>query len=631
MKESEPKVVEIIPILKGLPKAALSYFYRGPIEEGEFVNVEVRSNPALGIVSKIRDARSAKTDLKKASFTLKKLRATKPGLGLSPAFLKAAETTAEFYAATTGAVLGSIIPKFFLNEPELISFRFEPKRASCHEPILLQLGHEERFASYKSIIRECLARKSSILFITPTNEDAHRAYEALSPGIEDHAFLFTLDLKKKDIRAAIAAARSSQKPILFVTTAAGIIFDRPDLGTVIVERENSRSYRTRTRPYISAKAFIEHLAREAGKDLILGDTVLSLETLWNAERNGSSELFPLKWRVALESRTTLVDMKGLKPFDNERFEIFSPELKELMKKAQDEKQNMFLFGVRKGLSPSTVCGDCGHVLACQNCGAPIVLHRKRDSEERIYLCHACGAERNPETRCDHCSSWKLIPLGIGIDRIAEETHRLFPKAPLYIFDRDHVESASAARALVKKIHNERGAIVIGTELFFLYAQKIPYAAIVTLDSLFAIPDFGVNERIFSLVSRIRELSRFETLVQTRNIGKDIIDWATRGNILDFYRKEMSERTSFLYPPASIFIKVQTTGLTAEIETKASELRQRFAAWGPEFLKGRKERFVFILSMIIRVKRSDWPQPELVEELRLLGREFSIKVDPESIL
>jgi primosomal protein N' len=630
MKESEPKVVEVIPILKGLPKPALSYFYRGEIREGEFVEIEVRKQRTLAVVTSVKDARAMRGDLRGAAFALKKLGKRKADLGVSKSFVDAAEATGRFYAASTGSVLGSVISKLFLTEPDLLCFSFEEAKKAPRDTVVIQQEVEERFSTYRSIIRESFAKSSSVIFIAPTNELAHRAFVKLSSGIEDYTHIFTLDKKKKALRDTVKSAAKNKHPVLFVTTPAGLVFNRPDLGTIILDEEHSRSYRTRSRPYISFKAFIEFYSKISGLELVMGDTVLSLETLWKEKQDMYSEFVPLKWRVTEGADADIVDMKNVRK-EAGKFEVFSPELKGLVDTAQENERHIFLFGVRKGLSSTTVCGDCGNLLECKNCGAPVVLHRKSE-EENIYICHACGARRSPETRCDNCNSWKLVPLGVGVDRIADEARMLWPKASVYIFDKDHIESGKAARSLAKKIEDDRQAIIVGTELYTLYRESVPYTGIVSLDSLFAIPDFSIHERIFTLITKIREMTERKLMIQTRNIGKDIITFAARGNILDFYKAEIEDRQNFAYPPFAIFIKVETLGTDALITERASILKNIFDEWNPDFMKrGSTKVGMNILSMIIRVKREEWPNLEMLKKLSLLTPDFLIKVDPESIL
>ena len=305
----------------------------------------------------------------------------------------------------------------------------------------------------------------------------------------------------------------------------------------------------------------------------------------------------------------------------------------MISEAVEEKHKVFLFGVRKGLAPSTVCGDCGTVLPCPNCGSPVVLHEKKDEfKERIYLCHACGAHRNAVTVCDNCGSWKLIPLGIGIDRIKYEVENLYPGEQIFVLDKDNASTQVQAQKIAREFGSSRGGILIGTELAFLYLEKIPYSAIVSLDSLFSIPDFGINERIFYLANRLLEFTTKKTIFQTRNIAKQILSFASDGNILDFYRSEIDDRESLLYPPFSVFIKVTTTGNSHEIDAKASDLRRLFIEFVPDFIRFRSATpGMFTLSMVIRIARIHWPDPILREKLLLLTPDFLIKVDPESIL
>ncbi len=242
-----------------------------------------------------------------------------------------------------------------------------------------------------------------------------------------------------------------------------------------------------------------------------------------------------------------------------------------------------------------------------------MLHHRNG--ENIYLCHACGTRRDSQTVCGYCGSWKLVPLGIGIERIAAEARMLFPDTPVEILDKDHASNNAKAKSVVKRFEKD-GGILVGTELAFYHIEKTPYVALVSADSLFSVPDFGINERIFYLVSRLREMAETESLIQTRNIGKQILAWAAQGNIIDFYQNEAAEREMLMYPPFTIFIKIE------DMKDKIRETKERLAKWSPEVYKD---------SLIIRIPRQYWPDPGLSRELSLLPPHFSVKVDPESIL
>ncbi len=641
MKESESLYVAlVIPIVKGLPKATLSYFTKEKLALGTFVKIPIRNGTALGIVSGIYEARDNKTDLKRASYALKKLSSNKNEavFQLAPAFIRAAEKTANYYATSVGSLLGVLIPKILLENPGLINSSDNLESNELRkEPLIIQLNQNERFQEYKNLIRESFAKKKSVLFCVPTNEEALQAYDFFSSGIVSFTYLAS-NKSKKEVKETLEKAHRSEHPVLFITTPAFISFNRTDLETIILERENSRSYRTLSRPYINIKNFLEYYARESNKTLILGDSVLSLETLYKEKQGQYAELSPLKWRISSDSHSTLINMRparaegvSARSGGKTEFEIFSPEMKTMIKKAIEEKRKVFLFGARKGLAPTTVCADCGSVLPCENCGAPVVLHNASKSD-RIYMCHACGARRVAETRCDTCQSWNLSPLGIGIDSIRNEVEKLFPTTAIFVLDKDHAPTSPKATEITKRFAGERGGVMIGTELAFLYLKKIPYVGLVSLDSLFSIPDFGINERIFYLITRLLEIAEVETIIQTRNIGKRIIQFAESGSILDFYRSEIDERKELSYPPFSVFIKVTTDGTPGEVEKKSIYLKTLFNEQGPVFMKGRGMKTGRLrLSMILRLPRDKWPDNAVGEKLLLLPPEFLVKVDPESIL
>ena len=190
---------------------------------------------------------------------------------------------------------------------------------------------------------------------------------------------------------------------------------------------------------------------------------------------------------------------------------------------------------------------------------------------------------------------------------------MFPLAQVRILDKDHARTKTQARKVVGEFQ-ERGGILVGTELAFFHLDRIAYAGIVSLDALFSLPDFGAEERIFYLISRLREMCERKLIIQTRNIGKETLSFSTQGNIVDFYRREIEERENFSYPPFSLFITIDGRDIQL--------LKNQFAEWNPEFLKDR---------MIIRMGRDNWPDEKLSRKLSLLPPNFLIKVDPESII
>jgi primosomal protein N' (replication factor Y) len=617
--ESGSYLVEVTPITKAPTPHSLSYFSPTKLSVGTFIKVPIRKGLTLALVTRCRDVKSAKTEIRRAGFILRKIKKTDIlEAHLTAERFTALEATARYHATQVGPLLSSLIPKVMSDEPNLFLPKMVKKqKKTTHTPetILLQMESEERFGQYRAQVRQSFAHGQSVMFVVPTHLEIDKAREELSKGINEFVYTFSLQRRKVELKKMWGKVLSEKHPVLLITTPAGLFFNRGDLGTIILDRENSRAYRTLNRPYLNLKIWIENLAKKLNIQLVIGDSVLSLETLWREKNHEFSENSLIRWRISA-SPTTLVDA-STKQNEAGRFEIFSQELKDLINKAILEKQGVFLFGARKGLAPTTVCGDCGFILPCLNCGAPVVLHQH--NETTVYICHACRERRDSTTTCGYCGSWKLVPLGVGTSEIARQARELFPNQVITILDKDHATTDRQAKLIVDKFR-EKGGILIGTELAFFHLQSVTYSAVVSLDSLFSVPDFGINERIFYLVSRLREMTKVETLVQTRNIGKQILSWATQGNIIDFYQNEIEERQLLLYPPFAIFIKVTLSKRDAKM--LLPKLKQQFEKWQPDTLED---------SLIMRIPKGEWPEVELVQELALLPPQFSIKVDPESIL
>lgn len=612
-------LVEVAPIGKAY-QDTLSYFSSAKVDVGTLAKVPIRGKAVLSIVLKCTDARLAKSEIRHAGYLLKKIRVSDIlNAGVSMETFEAIRKTAHYYSTPIGTLINTLVPKLlsdgartFFKRDGTKQKKVEPQKK---DPILLQMESEERFAQYRGLVRQAFARNSSVLLVVPTHLEIDKVREELSRGITEFVHTWSLSVSKKVVKESWTKALEEKHPILFITTPAGLLFPRRDIDTVILERENSRAYRTLTRPFIHFRKHLEFLAQESGKLLVLGDSVLSLETLWKSKTHEYSDNSLIRWHLPA-SPSRLVDAKS-KQSETGHFEIFSRELQELIEKSIEEKAGIFLFGTRKGLAPTTVCGDCGTVLPCQNCGAPVVLHRR--GEANVYVCHACGAHRESATTCSYCGSWKLVPLGIGTEEIYRRALALFPQVNIEILDKDHASTDSKAREIVKRF-KEKGGILIGTELAFYHLDKVPYSAIVSIDSLLSIPDFGINERIFYIVSRMREVTGIESLIQTRNIGKQILAWASLGSAIDFYQNEIEDRKMLLYPPFSIFIKIVVPKGTHHDEL--AKLKKRFEWWHPDILRD---------SLVMRIPRESWPEEKLVRELALLGHQFLVKVDPESIL
>lgn len=625
-------IIEVIPISRGISKEQLSYFTTKDIEVGSIVEVPLRKRTIPAIAISKKEAQENKQEIRGAEFQVKKIGKLSSSHFFLPEFIESARETATYFSSTVGGALSGLISSQIIKNLEKIKIELTPiHQDRIHQKYILQADDEERFANYKSFIREEFAKKSSVFFCLPTIHDIKKTVGKLEKGIEDYTYVLHSALGEKEILETLLKLSNEKHPVLILSTGIFLSFPRADLGAIIVDRQNSLSYKTQSRPYLDFRIFAELFAKKIKAKFVIGDIFIDVENLYRFKNGDFQELSPLKFRSLTSSKETVVDMKKYKGAGG-HFTYISDELKELIQENKSTNENLYIYSSRKGLSPSTLCGDCGSVVSCPKCESHMVLHGSRKGN--FFLCHRCGERGDPKEVCKTCGSWKLITLGVGIEKIEEEIRVLFPDLKIYVLQKEKATTHNKALNIAKQFYASPGSVLLGTEMALPYIdQEIENTAIASIDSLFSVPDFRVTEKIMALFLKLRSITKKKMLLQTRNPEQKVFEYGLAGNLFDFYRDEIAKREKFNYPPFSLLIKISVEGEKKDIVSKMSILKSDFEDETidifPSFIKGRGGKS--IMHALLRIPRATWPNPKIISKLMSLSPEFTIKVDPESLL
>lgn len=633
------KLLEVIPIMKGVSKETLTYFTAGEVSVGSIVKVPVRKKIIPAIVLSLQEVSEAKSSIKDSNYSIRKIKEVKSFELTSPKFIEASKEMADYLAARTGSVINSIIPKNILLNADKLKVEIKPVSATSprpHEKFLLQADNEERYANYRSFIREEFAKGFSVFFCLPTIQDVKKTLEILSKGIEQYVFVLHSGLSKKEILENWAKALKEPHPVLIVATGSFLSIPRRDIGAIIVDKENSSAYKSQVRPYFDVRKFSEILSEKMKIKLIFGDLLLRTETIWRHGQGDFVEFSPLKFRSLSTATQEIIDMKKLKSGDETApFKIISEELEHLVKETQENNEHMFVFVARRGLSPTTLCNDCGTIVLCSFCKAPTVLHSSnRLSKENFFLCHRCGERRSALEKCSNCDSWNLTPLGIGMEKVYEELSGKFPTLKIFRLDSDNAPTHKIACQTIDKFYESPGSILLGTEMALVYLnEKITNSAVVSVDSFFSLPDFRINEKVLNILLKIRSFTAKNFIIQTRDVSQKVIGHAIRGNLAEFYRDEINNRESFGYPPFSTLIKITVSGeknkVAEEMDKLEKYLEPNHLAIFPAFTPYAKGKYS--MHGLLKIPRGNWVDRSLMDKLKNLPPYFNINVDPESLL
>lgn len=639
-------VITVAPIKRGIPIDELSYFTKEEVPRGALVSVPLRGRLTPALVIRSTPAAEMKGDLKHAAFTLKKLDTVHAKHFFRPEFVEACEEIGTYFAATTGAVIHSAFPSALVlskNAAAKVMPTVAQKRRS--EGFIFQAEEAERFATYKSHIREVFARGKSCYFMLPSIQDIEHTFANIEKGIQEYTFILHGGLSKKELESRWEKIIAMEHPVLIIGTPLFLSIPRYDIESIIVDRESAGAYTLQSRPFLDLRMFAEVFARAIGADIILGDLFLRAETLYRKEIGELEALTRPKYRLPSTATQHIVDMRtlGEQPATG-RIAIASPQLVDIIEDVRKKGTHCFVMGVRRGFAPMTVCGDCGTVVSCDRCSAPLVLHKKNTAgaaqeAENIFLCHRCGFERDTEKNCTHCGGWRLTPLGIGVTQAEDAIRGRFPDAPIFRMDKDVVKKHSEALALMREFYQTPGSILIGTEMAIPYlTEPLSAVAVLSVNSLLTIPDFHMGERVFRLLLQLREKAREHFLIQTRDPNMPLFELATSGNIGEFLRTELETRQTLGYPPYSTLIKFTHEGKKADGERVMTELERIFGIYHPvtfpSFIARVKGKYRMNALLKIRVgegNKKGWPNAELLGLIRALPPEIEVRVNPESVI
>lgn len=631
-------LISVYPIIKSNWTSELQYWSAENILPGTIIKVPLRGKLIAALTIKSQPISEAKGSVKNSQFKTRKIENPHPLNIVHSEYIEALKKTSTYFVQNTGSVLKSAIPTcaFLYKQNKDIEFRIA-NRGKQFDHVAISVNTEDRLSAYKSIIREELARKKSILIVAPTVRTAEIIFDSIKKGIEHVSILLHGGMTKKKIEESWKTAIEHERSQVIITTPAFMSIPRYDIETIILENESSRAYRTFNAPYFDWRKVAEQYAKELNIKLVFGDQLLSLETIYRIRNYEINELYPLSYRIQQESEIIVVDMlenQTLKSrVDNsdnhesddfnleegvdiknatatnvenntntgtstrnsikKKFSVLSEELESMIAYAIKKNQNIFIFASRRGLSPQTVCNDCKQTVLCKICHAPVVLHTssKADNKanhdgesdsrsERFFLCHHCGRERIAMEACVNCNSWNLVTLGIGTDTVFEEISKKFPDVPIFKIDKDSAKNDKEAKKIAKDFESKSGAVLIGTETALTYINKVRLVAIASMDSLFSIPDFRISERIAHIILRLIDISESYFLIQTRNANSEIIKAISSKTLADFIKEELDLRKQLNYPPYSIMGKISLTGQKDSISKQAKKIESILSDYEP---------------------------------------------------
>lgn len=634
-------VIDVIPFAAGAPEGALSYRSGSRIAEGAIVEVTLRGKRVRGMAVSCESVREAKGSLKRAPFALKSGTLARKG-ALPTAVVGAGRVIARYHAAPLGSVLAALVSETL---PGAIPSKL--CEGSGFLEAAIEMPFEDRMKEYEKTIKEQARAKRATLIIAPTSIELMRLagrFAAYAPIVLSGALKG--ERRAAMLSAAATAASAASPSRLVIATPAFAWTPIAALGAVIVERASAGSYTFAKRPYLDARLATRELARARALPFMVGDYPLPIE--WRADPSAPIPI-PMPNPSALPSRDAntrpssstatarIFDARKEKAeakqgIDQETahkpfLAVPEPFLKRIGG-AIEHGGRAAVLAVRRGYSPSVVCRDCGSAVRDTE-GRALSFSTGRGA--RIFRSADGTVIKTAEAVCDVCGSWNLLPLGVGVERVAEEIKAAYPGAPVVMLDTDSIrtpsQAARASRALLAP-----GTIIIGTEFMLPFldpAAPVEYAAIASADSLLSLPFWRARERLVHAGLTLRERA-LSLDIATRRPDDASFSAIADPSSSAFFAEETALREQFGYPPFGHLVRVRALASPGSRDAVASGIRAAFGARGVIEMPDRRLKGRIVVTFLAKFPKDAWPDESASPALAALPPSVGILVDSDSL-
>jgi primosomal protein N' len=416
----------------------------------------------------------------------------------------------------------------------------------------------QRESYYREIIAECLGRGKSVLMTVPDSLTAAFLKEKLeSPEIGGDIDIYNSEVKPKDRGALWEEYAIKGKTGVVVGGQSAVLLPIGNLGLIISDCAGSPVYkRSFFSPY-NVNVLSRLRASHFNIPLVEG---FSTRTIYvYAHRDHSNILIEDK-REQEEKACLSVDVRMIKsktrgiPEDFlELLNTYFPENKKILVVLNRKESVNFLF-----------CDKCKKMRRCPSCGGYI------DVDDQFNIkCRRCGRKIESHTHCPECSE----PLNLAEDLSIASVKKLIKGRVVETgimslssegLKKEHIHS------VLKRIHTSK--IVIATPVIVNPFFNNIFDAVIYLrpESLFNLDEYDAAEKIFSMVSRFKEMVKSIGSIDIFSTFHFHYSLKLINDEQGFFDREMKYRKWFHLPPFCNVYHIEVKG--RHLRELAAEMR-----------------------------------------------------------
>ncbi|MES2754100.1 MAG: primosomal protein N' [Pseudomonadota bacterium] len=386
-------------------------------------------------------------------------------------------------------------------------------------------------------------------------------------------------LRSTQRRRAWRAIASGQA-LVTVGARSALFLPYADLGLIVVDEAHETSFKQEEGVHYHARDVAVMRGKFEDIPVVLASATPAIETRQQVAVGNYAELkLPGRYGAAELPAIEAIDLLQNPP---ERGRWIAPPLVRAIADTLDRNEQVLLFLNRRGYAPLTLCRTCGHRFQCPNCTAWMVEHRL----VRRLSCHHCGHMEPTPRVCPACDNEDtLVPIGPGVERIADEVRALFPQANTAIVTSDTIWSPAKAAEFVHRMEAHEIDIVVGTQLVTkgYHFPNLTLVGVIDADLGLGGGDLRAAERTFQQIMQVsgragRGDKPGHVYIQTHDPSAPVMQALVSGDAEAFYAAETDARREADAPP---FGRYAAIVVSSEDQTAALEIARAIGRAAPK--------------------------------------------------
>ena len=409
---------------------------------------------------------------------------------------------------------------------------------------------------YIKLIEEYILKGKQVLYLLPEIALTTQIIRRLQKHFGGHIAIYHSKFNDQE-RVELWNKVKNQEVSVVLGARSSLFLPFSNLGFIIVDEEHDASYKQQDpAPRYNARDAAIYYASLFEAKVLLGSGTPSLESYYNAlqQKYGLVNLQERYGGIQLPA----IEIVNTRQVVQKGKVMISPQLKEAIQMAMDEKKQVILFQNRRGYNPYLICGSCGFIPQCDHCDVSLTLHKYSNK----LHCHYCGSTYPKLITCTACGSNNWVEKNFGTEKIEEQLEEDFANYNIARMDVDSVRGKTAHDTLIQMFEQHRFDMLVGTQMVVkgLDFDQVSLVGILDADGLLSFADFRVNERAFQLMEQVsgragRKGAQGKVLIQTMNVKHPIIQFVQQHDFNAFFQFEIQSRKEFLYPPFSRLVNL----------------------------------------------------------------------------